>query len=182
LVSCQRSYEEIALAGLLVLLTAFLLLLLGDFVATFGYHVPEHVFGRYHSIVHHSPNRSFVLYAIRTKKFRALVPGFLSAFPYLMFIPLLWWLSPLGVGLGLGLAQAHVIWRHQFSPNYKTPERIKKVCRLCGITTPERHRLHHRNARLAYGDVFAFYGKPAELWFKCLTRLKHQLTRQQAVN
>jgi sterol desaturase/sphingolipid hydroxylase (fatty acid hydroxylase superfamily) len=169
------------LASLFVLLTAFLMLLLGDFIATFGYHVPEHVFGRYHSIVHHSPNRSFVLYAFRTKKFRALVPGFLAAFPYLMLVPLLWWLSPLGVILGLALAQAHVIWRHQFSPTYQTPFRVKRLCRCFGITTPERHRLHHRNAKLAYGDVFAFYGKPAESWFKFLTRLKHQITQRQSV-
>ena len=55
--------------GLIRLLaTASLLLLLGDFVATFCYHVPEHVFGKFHSIVHHSPKRSFIRYAIKNRQ------------------------------------------------------------------------------------------------------------------
>jgi hypothetical protein len=159
-----------------IVLAALLLLLLGDFVATFGYHVPEHVFGRYHAIVHHSPNRSFVRYALRHRQPQALLPGFLSAFPYLMWIPLLGLLSPLGVGLGLGLAQLHVIWRHQPPPTYATPRPIRKLCRWLCITTPERHGLHHKNANLAYGDIFTFYGQPAQQWLKYLRWLKVQIS------
>lgn len=161
-----------------ILLAAFLMLLLGDFVATFIYHVPEHVFGQYHSIVHHSPNRSFVEYALRKRRPVALIPGFLGALPYLMFVPFLWFVSPLGVLLGLGLAELHVIWRHQFQAGYQTPAWIKHICRICCITTPERHRLHHLNANLAFGDVFTFYGKPAAMWLAYLRQLKRQIKRQ----
>lgn len=155
--------------------TAGLLLLLGDLVATFGYHVPEHVFGKFHSIVHHSPNRSFIRYAIQTRQPIALIDGFFSAFPYFMFIPLLWHISPWGVGLGLILAELHVIWRHQFSPHYRTPAWLQKVCHILCITTPERHWIHHRYAHRAFGDIFTFYGKPAELWLKYLRLMKKQL-------
>jgi hypothetical protein len=156
-------------------LAALLLLLLGDFGATFGYHVPEHVFGKFHSIVHHSPKRSFIRYAIRTRQPIALLDGFLSAFPYFAFIPLLWQISPWGVGLGLMLAEAHVIWRHQFSPHYHTPLWLQQVCRVFCITTPERHWIHHRYAHRAFGDIFTFYGKPAELWLKRLRWFKKRL-------
>ena len=155
-----------------LLATAGLLLLLGDFVATFCYHVPQHVFGKFHNIVHHSPNRSFVRYAIRTRQPIALIDGFLSAFPYFAFIPLLWQISPWGVGLGLILAEFHVIWRHQFSPNYQTPHWLQIVCKVLCITTPERHWIHHCYGHRAFGDIFTFYGKPAEYWLKYLRLAK----------
>ncbi len=157
-----------------IFLTALMLLLLGDFLATFGYHVPEHVFGKFHGIVHHSPNRSFIGYAVRTRKPLALIDGFLGAFPYLVLIPVLWSWSPVGVTLGLALAEAHVIWRHQFSPDYHTPTWVACLCNTLGITTPERHLKHHQNARLAYGDIFAFYGPPARWWLKWLISLRRQ--------
>ena len=158
--------------GVRILLVAGLLLLLGDFVATFGYHVPEHVFGKFHSLVHHSPQRSFVRYAIRHRQPIALLDGFLSAFPYLMFIPWLWTISPWGVGLGLLLAELHVIWRHRFSPAKPRPAWLTKLCRILGITTPERHQLHHLHANQAFGDIFAFYGWPAAWWLKYLRSIK----------
>lgn len=153
---------------------AYLLLLLGDFVATFGYHVPEHVFGKFHCLVHHSPHRSFVRYAWRNRQPIALLDGFLSAFPYFALMPLLWHVSPWGVGLGLILAESHVIWRHQFAPSYQTPRWLQRVCKLLCITTPERHWIHHRFAHRAFGDIFTFYGKPAELWLKYLRRVRQQ--------
>ena len=155
-----------------IALSALLLLLLGDFVATFLYHVPEHVFGRYHAIVHHSPHRSFVRYAWLNRQPVALLFGFLAFLSYVVWIPLLWSISAEGVLLGLVLAELHVIWRHQFSSRYQTPPLVKKLCRLLCITTPERHRLHHQNANLAYGDVFTFYAVPAQYWLKLLRQLK----------
>ena len=160
-----------------ILLTALVLLLLGDFLATFGYHVPEHVFGKFHGIVHHSPNRSFVRYAIRTRKPLALIDGFLGAFPYLILIPLLWSWSPVGVVLGLALAEAHVIWRHRFNSDYRTPGWVNRLCTAMGITTPERHLKHHQNASIAYGDIFAFYGPPARWWLKWLIDIRQQMRK-----
>ncbi|MEB3277476.1 MAG: sterol desaturase family protein [Lyngbya sp.] len=151
---------------------AFLLLLSGDFVSTFCYHVPEHIFGKFHAVVHHSPNRSFIRYAISSKKPVALITGFFGAFPYLMFIPLFWIISPIGTVLGLILAECHVEWRHVSLQKWKTPNRIKSICRILCITTPERHWEHHLNSRVAYGDIFTFYDKPAQAWFRVLLRWK----------
>ena len=160
---------------------AGLLLLLGDFVATFCYHVPEHAFGKFHSIVHHSSKRSFVRYAVKNRQPVALVDGFLSAFPYFVFIPLLWQISAWGVGLGLILAESHVIWRHQFAVDYHTPVWLQTTCRWLCITTPERHWIHHQHANLAFGDIFTFYGKPAAHWLKFLKNLKRQLRQTAAL-
>jgi hypothetical protein len=139
-----------------VLLTAFLYLLIGDFISTFCYHVPEHIFGKFHAVVHHSPNRSFVRYAIISRKPLVLITGFLAAFPYLLLIPIFGLISPIGMMIGLILALAHVEWRHLPEEDWKTPLFIQKICQFCYITTPERHWQHHRNSRVAYGDVFTF--------------------------
>ncbi|MGD1909219.1 MAG: sterol desaturase family protein [Leptolyngbyaceae cyanobacterium] len=164
------------------LLAAGLLLLLGDFVSTFVYHVPEHVFGKFHNAVHHSPNRSFVRYAIRHRKPIALIDGFLSAAPYLIFIPVLWHISPWGIALGLILAEGHVIWRHQFQPQYRTPQWLQILCKMMGITTPERHWQHHQNGNKAFGDIFSFYGWPAAVWLRELRRLKQWWSQRQLSN
>lgn len=160
------------MTGTRLVLAAVLLLLLGDFVATFGYHVPEHVFGKFHGLVHHSSHRSFVRYAIKHRQPLALIDGFLSAFPYFVFIPWLWMISPWGVGLGLVLAELHVIWRHRFLVTKPRPRWLSQLCKVLQITTPERHFRHHQSANQAFGDIFAFYGKPAEWWLKYLRLLK----------
>ncbi len=160
-------------------LVALLLLLLGDFISTFFYHVPEHVFGKYHSIIHHSKNRSFIRYAVLTKKPLVLIFGFLGIFPYLIFIPWFWRISPLGTILGLLFGELHVLWRHSSLPQWKTPEPVKRLCNVLCITTPERHWLHHRDPNAAYGDIFTFYDKPARAWLKTLLLLKKKF-RQQA--
>lgn len=157
---------------------AVLLLLSGDLISTFCYHVPEHIFGKFHTIVHHSPNRSFVRYAISTKKPVALITGFLGAFPYFMFVPLFWMLSPIGTILGLILAECHVEWRHVSLKTWKTPTLIKQICQIFCITTPERHWEHHLNSRVAYGDIFTFYDKPAQAWFRILLRWKKQFRQK----
>lgn len=151
---------------------AILLLLLGDFLATFAYHVPEHVFGRFHSLVHHSRDRSFVRYALCHRQPIALVNGFLSALPYLALVPWLWQISPGGALAGLMLAELHGIWRHQFENGYATPVTIQRFCQFLCLTTPERHKQHHCNARAAFGDIFTFYGPPARWWLGLLVGLK----------
>ena len=154
-----------------ITVTALLLLLIGDFLATFVYHVPEHVFGKYHNLVHHSSERSFVRYAIKNKCPQALIIGFLAVVPYLLPIPWLWHISPLGVIFGLTLAEVHVIWRHSHKGKSTTPQIIIKICDFICLTTPERHWLHHKDAMTAYGDIFSFYDRPAQLWLQLLNDL-----------
>lgn len=158
--------------GFKIILVVVLLLLFGDFGATFLYHVPEHIFGRYHTLVHHSSSRSFIRYAFRTQNPLVLISGFLAAFPYLLFIPWFWTISPLGTVFGLLIAECHVQWRHSFHPNQKTPPFLQKICQFLWITTPERHWEHHRNSKVAYGDIFTFYDQPAQAWYKILLNLK----------
>jgi hypothetical protein len=164
---------------LLAVLVAFLLLLIGDFISTFFYHVPEHIFGKFHTIVHHSKNRSFIHYAVLTKNPLVLLDGFLGALPYLIFVPWFWTISPVGTILGLFLGEFHVVWRHISILNYQTPDLIKQICNLFCITTPERHLLHHQDAKVAYGDIFTFYDKPARVWFRMLLLLKKKLRKTQ---
>jgi hypothetical protein len=155
-------------------LVVFLLLLLGDFLSTFLYHVPEHVFGKFHTLVHHSSNRSFLHYAVLSKNPLVLIDGFLGALPYFIFIPWFWQISPLGTILGMILGELHVVWRHMSKLNYQTPAPILKLCEILMITTPERHWLHHQDARLAYGDIFVFFDPPAQAWLRFLVSLKRR--------
>lgn len=152
------------------LVFAFIFLLIGDFLSTFFYHIPEHVFGKFPSLVHHSPNRRFQHYAVLSRNSLVIIDGLLGALPYLVLIPWLWGISPLGVILG----ELHIIWRHMSSLDYKTPLFIATVCKVFCITTPERHWLHHQDARLAYGDIFIFFEFPAQVWFKFLLFLKQK--------
>jgi hypothetical protein len=157
-----------------VLTVATLLLLLGDFLATFLYHVPEHVFGKFHTIVHHGKNRSFLHYAVLTKNPLVLIDGMLSALPYFVFTPWLGQISPMGTVIGLMLGELHVIWRHVSVVECKTPQPIRFLCEFLGITTPERHGLHHQNAFAAYGDIFAFYDLPAQQWLTFLRLVRRR--------
>ncbi|MGK7892842.1 MAG: sterol desaturase, partial [Xenococcus sp. (in: cyanobacteria)] len=88
------------------------------------------------------------------------------------FLPLGWQISPTGTILSLILGELHVIWRHVSVMNWQTPKVIAVCCRLLFITTPEIHWLHHKNANLAYGDIFTFYDRPAQKWKQFLTRVK----------
>lgn len=161
-----------------IVLVAFLYLLLSDFISTFFYHVPEHIFGKFHALIHHSPNRSFIRYAISSSQPLALVTGFLSAFPYILFIPIFGWISPTGMLIGLSLALAHVEWRHLPENRWQTPILIQNICQFFYITTPERHEQHHRNSKVAYGDIFTFFDRPAQAWFKLLVQLKKKVRNQ----
>lgn len=159
-------------------LTAGILLLLGDFLSTFLYHVPEHVFGKFHSIVHHGKNRSFIHYAVLTRNPLVLLDGFLGALPYFLFVPWLGKISLLGTILGLILGELHVVWRHTSLINWQTPKTIKFLCKCFFITTPEKHWLHHENSNIAYGDIFTFYDYPAQLWMKFLIKIKKKFPRK----
>jgi hypothetical protein len=162
--------------GLLkIFFVAFLYLLVSDFISTFCYHVPEHIFGKFHAIIHHSPNRSFVRYAFSSGQHEVLITGFLSAFPYILLIPIFGYVSLTGTIIGLILALAHVEWRHLSETDWKTPKFVQRICQFFYITTPERHRQHHRNSRVAYGDIFTFFEQPAQAWFKLLIQLKKKV-------
>ncbi len=155
-----------------------MLLVVGDFISTFFYHVPEHVFGKFHTIVHHGKNRSFIHYAIVTRNPLVLVDGFLGALPYFLFVPWLWKISAIGTILGVILAELHVIWRHISLIKWKTPKAIKFLCDCLFIITPEQHWLHHENSNLAYGDIFTFYDRPAQAWMRFLIQIKKQYQKK----
>ena len=161
-------------------LVALLLLILGDFLSTFLYHVPEHIFGKFHALVHHSKNRSFIHYAVLSKNPLVLIDGLLGALPYFIFVPWFWTISPAGTLLGLLLGELHVVWRHISILDWKTPALIKSICNLLCITTPERHWLHHQDANVAYGDIFTFYDKPAQAWLRVLLLLKRKFRKNTA--
>jgi hypothetical protein len=164
--------RELAVFLIKIVLIATLLLLIGDFLSTFLYHVPEHVFGKFHTLVHHGKNRSFIHYAVLTRNPLVLLDGFLGAVPYFLFIPFGWQISPVGTTIGIILGELHVIWRHVSIINWQTPQAIALSCKFLFITTPERHWLHHQDGNLAYGDIFTFYHRPAIAWMKFLITIK----------
>ena len=144
-----------------IISVAVALLAIGDFLSTFFYHIPEHVFCKFHSLIHHGKNRSFFYYAVLNKNPLVLLDGFLGALPYFIFIPWFWKISVTGTILGLILGEFHVVWRHVSVLNWQTSKLVKNICGCFFITTPERHFLHHQNANLAFGDIFTFYDRPA---------------------
>lgn len=151
---------------------ACLLLLLGDFISTFCYHVPEHVFGSLHLKTHHSSKKEFRHYAILTFNPLVLLDGILGALPYLLVAVFLWSFSPIGVIFGLLLGQFHVWWRHITALGWETPKSVIVVCQFLFITTPERHWLHHQKTNLGFGDIFTFYEQPSKAWMRWLRLLR----------
>ncbi|BAT54752.1 hypothetical protein NOS3756_37250 [Nostoc sp. NIES-3756] len=151
---------------------AWLLLVLGDFLSTFFYHVPEHVFGSLHLKTHHSWKKNFRHYAILTLNIQVLLDGILGALPYLIVAIFLWSFSPIGVIAGLLLGQFHVWWRHVTALGWQTPKLVATLCQLLFITTPERHWLHHQKTSLGFGDIFTFFEQPAQVWLRWLRLLR----------
>jgi hypothetical protein len=164
---------------LTILLTAVGLLVVGDFLSTFVYHVPEHVWpeGKYHIQVHHSPNRSFLHYAVLSKEPRVLLDGFYGAVPYLLAAAAFALISWPGALLGLALGQFHVWWRHISALSWKTPVALQRALKVLCIVTPENHWIHHNNGELAFGDIFTFYEKPAHAWLQYLRTKKRAARR-----
>jgi hypothetical protein len=163
------------------IIVAWLLLLIGDFLSTFVYHVPEHVFGKFHTIVHHGRNRSFLHYAVLTKNPLVLLDGVFGALPYFIFTPWLWQMSAIGTLLGLAFGEFHVIWRHVSIIEWKTPKPVEIICTILFITTPERHWLHHQNAFAAFGDIFTFFEIPAQKWLTFLRYVRRKIKRNKPV-
>lgn len=154
---------------------AWLLLFFGDFLSTFVYHIPEHVFGSLHLKTHHSWKKDFRHYAILTLNLQVLLDGILGALPYLIMAFIFWSVSPVGVILGLLLGQFHVWWRHIIVLGWYTPNLVNFVCKILFVTTPERHWLHHQKTNLAFGDIFTFFEQPAQAWLRWLRLLRLRL-------
>jgi Fatty acid hydroxylase superfamily len=155
-------------------IVTWLLLFLGDFLSTFCYHVPEHVFGGLHLKTHHSSKQTFRHYAILTVDAKVLLDGILGALPYLMVAAALWSFSPMGTVLGLVLGQVHVWWRHASVINWRTPKTMEWLCHVLFITTPEQHWLHHQKTTVGFGDIFTFFDVPARAWLRFLRLLRLQ--------
>ncbi|MGI0487818.1 sterol desaturase [Pantanalinema rosaneae CENA516] len=151
---------------------AWLLLFMGDFLSTFCYHVPEHVFGRLHLQTHHSARKTFRHYAVLSLNINVLLDGILGALPYLVVATLLWKYSSQGIILGLALGQIHVWWRHTTALGWQTPELIQLICHILWITTPEKHWLHHQRTNMAFGDIFSCFEIPAKSWLRLLRWLR----------
>jgi hypothetical protein len=147
---------------------ALLLLLIGDLLSTFCYHVPEHVFGRLHLRTHHSAKKNFRHYAILTFDAQVLLDGILGALPYLLVAPFLWRESAPGAIAGLLLGLFHVWWRHTTSLGWQTPPFLAGLCQVAFIITPEQHWQHHQNPYQGFGDIFTFFDRPAKAWLRCL--------------
>jgi hypothetical protein len=152
-----------------------MLLLLGDLISTFIYHVPEHALGRLHCRIHHEKKQTFQHYAVLSYHPLVMLDGFLGALPYIFLAVVLWSSSPAGTVLGLLLGEFHVVWRHTTKMGWHTPKWAMALCHACFIVTPEAHWLHHENGAIAFGDIFTFFDKPAQQWLRILIQLKKQL-------
>ena len=155
-------------------------LILGDFLSTFIWHVPQHAFGKLHLASHHAKNRNFYHYAVLSPKLDVMLDGILGILPYFSFWPVWIWvfMSPSSILLGYLLGQGHTIWRHTTALGWKTPPRIARICKALCIITPEFHWQHHENGHQAFGDIFTFYDAPARAWLKFLLELKRKFRQR----
>ncbi|MGB3292735.1 MAG: sterol desaturase [Phormidesmis sp.] len=155
-----------------------LLLIIGDLISTFVYHVPEHAFGRLHCRVHHEKKQTFQHYAVLSQHPLVMLDGLLGALPYIALAVVLWPLSPVGAIAGLLFGEFHVVWRHTTKMGWQTPIWAKRLCGFLWVVTPEAHWIHHENGDVAFGDIFTFFDKPAQQWLRSLIRLKKRLRKE----
>lgn len=154
-----------------------LLLFSGDFLSTFLYHVPEHVFGRLHLKTHHSAEQDFRHYAVLKPDGNVWLDGLLGALPYAVPSLFLCQISPVGVITGLILGQIHVVWRHTSALGWQTPPVIRWFCQILRITTPEEHWIYHQKTTIGYGDIFTVFDLPARSWLRFLRWIRRVFCR-----
>jgi hypothetical protein len=139
-------------------------LIVGDFLSTFLYHVPQHIWGKLHLRTHHDRSRSYWDHAVLSRDPWILLDGLLGASPYIALTVLLWpisaW-SAAGAVFGLLIGQAHVWWRHTTEIGWKSSPALVRFARTFGLVLPEDHDGHHRNPDIEFGDLFRFYDVPA---------------------
>ena len=140
---------------------ALIVLVVGDLLSTFLYHVPQHVWFTLHLRTHHDRRRSYWDHAVISRSPAVLLDGILGALPYLGVAAVTWQLSPAGTLVGLALGQIHVWWRHTTELGWKTPPPVARVLRALQVVLPEDHDGHHRNPEIEFGDIFRFYDAPA---------------------
>jgi Fatty acid hydroxylase superfamily len=139
-------------------------LLVGDFLSTFLYHVPQHIWGKLHLRTHHDRSKSYWDHAVLSRDPWILLDGFLGASPYIALAVVLAPLSPwsaAGAVAGLLIGQGHVWWRHTCEIGWKSSPGLVRFARLFGLVLPEDHDGHHRNPDVEFGDLFRFYDAPA---------------------
>ena len=156
----------------MAVLTACLVLVVGDFGSTFFYHVPQHLWFKLHLRTHHDRRRPYLDHAVLSSDPWVLLDGLLGALPYLAAAAALWPVSWQGALAGLALGQLHVWWRHTAVLGWRTPPAVRAACRLLAIVTPEDHAGHHRNPTVEFGDIFRFYDAPARAFMAALSRMK----------
>lgn len=138
-----------------------IVLLVGDLLSTFLYHVPQHVWGKLHLRTHHDRRKSYWDHAVLSRDPQVLLDGLLGAVPYMVLGALCLRISIAGAVLGLLLGQAHVWWRHTCELGWRTPAWFRRVARVIQLVLPEDHDGHHRNPEVEFGDIFRFYDAPA---------------------
>ena len=143
------------------ILSLAIVLVIGDFLSTFLYHVPQHVWFKLHLRTHHDRRRSYWDHAVISRDPAVLLDGLLGALPYLALAVVCWPLSPAGAILGLLLGQLHVWWRHTTDLGWRTPAWAVRIARRFSVVLPEDHDGHHRNPEIEFGDIFRFYDAPA---------------------
>jgi hypothetical protein len=114
----------------------------GDFASTFGYHVPQHIWGKLHLRTHHDNTRSYWEHSIVSKDPWILLDGFLGALPYLIVAGLLASLgraAALGALTGLLLGHLHVLWRHTCEIGWVSPPWFVRAAHAAGLVLPEDH-------------------------------------------
>ena len=139
-------------------------MVVGDFASTFGYHVPQHLWGKLHLRTHHDRSRSYWDHAVISKDPGVMLDGLLGAIPYLIVAAPFFFLGPWSVAgalVALVLGQLHVWWRHTTDLGWKSPKLVADICRTFMIVLPEDHDGHHRNPDVEVGDLFRFYDAPA---------------------
>lgn len=157
-----------------------LILLTGDFISTFVYHVPEHALGKLHCRVHHETKQTFQHYAVLSTRPLVMLDGFLGALPYILVAFALYSFSPVGTVFALMMGECHVAWRHTTKMGWHTPRQVQQLCHIFCVVTPEEHWVHHENGAIAFGDIFNFFDKPAQQWLRLLTRLKKDWRKQSS--